>query len=541
MAQEQELLMQLSQVTDLTSAGKVVRELERHFLYTWRPVGDNEANYGLINIGSDPGNALIERITNAIDGVIEREALRQLAKKRGTIPASPREAVERWFRVPGGRVTNLGDPAKRQPLADNVVVTLLDGDHKRRPSVRIQDRGVGLTPSLVPTTILSLSGTNKIDKPYLAGAYGQGGSTVLAFSPDGTLFVSRRQPDLLRNGQGDVVAVTFARYEELDPAKNKNGRYAYLVTRNLDVPHFPAALLPHFEPGTCVIHFNLGIDRYSARMTQLTGSLWWLLQNSLFDAVLPIWAEDARAGILGGKEKERRTIAGNYTRLADDRRDRIEHSDSVDVHLEHSSGSTVVKVNYWVVRSKDDGGSAQPIDAYVDPYQPIAYTYFGQTHGTDERRFTSERLQLPYLAKFLILQVELDHLLPAARRELLSSTRDRLKRTPFFFEMRERICAALAEDDELIRLNDVRKEELLSRHSDKDRERMRQRFAQLMERLKPGVDASTGGRGEAEGGRPPSGTRSREPSIRFLLAMSPRFYALPTRRGRFPCALTGRR
>jgi len=511
MAQEQELLTQLSQATDLDAAAKIVRQLERHFLYTWRPVGDNEANYGLINIGSDPGKALIERVTNAIDGVIEREALRQLAKKPGTIPSSPREAVDLWFRVPGGRVTRLGDPAKRQPLADNVVVTLLDGDQKRRPSVRIRDLGVGLTPSLIPTTILSLSGTNKIDKPYLAGAYGQGGSTVLAFSPGGTLFVSRRQPDLLPNGQGDVVAVTFAKFEDLDPAKNKNGRYAYLVTKDRDIPHFPTALLPHFEPGTCVIHFNLGIDRYSAQMTQLTNSLWWLLQNSLFDPVLPIWAEDARAGILGGKNIVRRTIAGNYTRLTDDRRDHIEHSDSVDVHLEHSSGSTIVKVNYWVVRSKGDKSGKQPIDAYVDPHQPIAYTYFGQTHGTDERRFTSERLQLPYLANFLILQVELDHLLPAARRELLSSTRDRLKRTPFFSEMREKICAALAEDDELIRLNDVRKEELLSRHSDKDRERMRQRFAQLMEHLKPGVDASTGGRGAIEGGRPPSGTRSRQP------------------------------
>ena len=78
MAQEQDLLTQLSQATDLRSAKRIVRELERHFLYTWRPVGDNEANYGLINIGSDPGTALVERITNALDGVIEREALRQL-------------------------------------------------------------------------------------------------------------------------------------------------------------------------------------------------------------------------------------------------------------------------------------------------------------------------------------------------------------------------------------------------------------------------------------------------------------------------------
>lgn len=77
--------------------------------------------------------------------------------------------------------------------------------------------------------------------------------------------------------------------------------------------------------------------------------------------------------------------------------------------------------------------------------------------------------------------------------------------------MRESICAALAEDDDLVRLNDVRKEELLSRHSEKDRERMRQRFAQLMERLPPGIDAATPGKGRDLGGRPRSGSRSREP------------------------------
>lgn len=81
MAQEQELLLQLSQAADLPAAREAVRALERHYLYTWRPVGDNEANYGLINIGSDPGHALIERVTNAIDGVIEREALRQAGKR----------------------------------------------------------------------------------------------------------------------------------------------------------------------------------------------------------------------------------------------------------------------------------------------------------------------------------------------------------------------------------------------------------------------------------------------------------------------------
>jgi hypothetical protein len=63
--QEHELLTQLCQAVSLTEAKRIVQELEKRFLYTWRAVGDNEANYGLINIASDPGHALIERVTNA--------------------------------------------------------------------------------------------------------------------------------------------------------------------------------------------------------------------------------------------------------------------------------------------------------------------------------------------------------------------------------------------------------------------------------------------------------------------------------------------
>ena len=109
--QEHELLTRLGKAESLQDAQSIVKELEKRFLYTWRAVGDNDANYGLINIGSDPGHGLIERVTNAIDSVIEAEALRRANKKgRDKLPASPREAVEMWFGIPGGRVANLGEP-----------------------------------------------------------------------------------------------------------------------------------------------------------------------------------------------------------------------------------------------------------------------------------------------------------------------------------------------------------------------------------------------------------------------------------------------
>ena len=101
---------------------------------------------------------------------------------------------------------------------------------KRQPTVEIRDKGIGLTPRLVPLTILSLGAENKINKPYLAGAYGQGGSTALSFSPLGCTITSRRHPDLLDKDDDDLVAATFVRFNALDLDVNKNGRYEFLVT-----------------------------------------------------------------------------------------------------------------------------------------------------------------------------------------------------------------------------------------------------------------------------------------------------------------------
>ncbi len=516
-----DLLVKLARSRSLADAADFVALLEREHGFKWRPVGDREGNYGSINIGSDPGHALVERVTNAIDAVIEREAIRrlQMKKKPKAIPDSPREAVEDWFGVPGGRVANLPVQAskgakgpKRQALADDVVIRILDGSTKKQPTIEIRDRGVGLTPRLVPHTIVGLNETNKIDKPYLAGAYGQGGSTALAFSPGGALIVTRRQPDLLE-GDTDEVAVTFVRYNELDAKKNKNGRFEYLVLPSNEVAGIPPESLADADPGTTVVHFNMNIQQYSARLTQLTGSLWWLLQNTMFDPVLPFWAEERREAMLDreGQEADRRTIAGNYTRLMDDKKDKVEYQSSVDVKLGDAELGTTVKVNYWVLRASPDNRGGTPIEAYVDPYRPISFTFNGQTHGTEERRFIAERLSLPYLSKYLIIQVELDHLSASARRQLLSTTRDRLKQLPLFDSMREAICAALSEDEELVRLDRDRKERLLSKHSEAEQAKMRERFARLMERFKAGADVFAKGKGASNTGRKPSTPGSRVP------------------------------
>lgn len=494
---KEELLSDLARANSPADANVAIESLIADHGFQWRPVGDNQANYGLINIGSDPGLAFIERITNALDAVVEREALRQGVT--GQMPTTPREAVEIWFGLPGGRIANL-DTDRRQSLADNITISIRDGSSKRRPTLVVRDLGVGLTANMIPKSILSLAQSNKIDKRFLAGAYGQGGSTCLAFSPDGTRIVSRRQPDLAADSE-DSCAVTFARYSELDPAINKNGRYDYLVDAAREVASVSPLLLDDFAPGTEITHFDLDFARYSAMMTQPTGSLWWLVQNALFDPILPLWLSEERENHTKKKNRPgRRSIIGNLSRLRDDPNKLVEHANSVTARVEADGETSMVRANYWVLHPTDDGKSR--IDNYVDPKRPVIYTFNGQTHGSDPKSLVAERIQLPHLAKDLIIHIELEYLGPRTRRGLLSSTRDRLKETHALDEIRESIAAALAQDEELIRLNDARRERLLSRHSEKERQRVRERFAKLLERFQAGADAVGPGKGDEDGGRP---------------------------------------
>jgi hypothetical protein len=74
--------------------------------FGWMPLGEKEGNFGLVNIGSDPGFAFIERITNALDALID-EAARRAPPAVVAELSSPRAAVA----ARGGRRT-LCDPRR---------------------------------------------------------------------------------------------------------------------------------------------------------------------------------------------------------------------------------------------------------------------------------------------------------------------------------------------------------------------------------------------------------------------------------------------
>ena len=87
-------LLKVSSVKEVTDLLEIIID---KYNINWTPVGGRSNNIATINIGTDPAAGLTERITNAIDAVLELEWCRNGNPKD---IASPRLAAELWFDLP---------------------------------------------------------------------------------------------------------------------------------------------------------------------------------------------------------------------------------------------------------------------------------------------------------------------------------------------------------------------------------------------------------------------------------------------------------
>src|SRR5205823_1682306 len=106
-------------------------------------------NRGTIEASADPGRALIERLTNGIDAVLEDEHDRHDGRPDCR---SPKEAAAAWLGVPDNGLSGMSS-AQRQRLAQRVSITLEDGEGKDSRIVTVRDLGSGIQPERQADTI----------------------------------------------------------------------------------------------------------------------------------------------------------------------------------------------------------------------------------------------------------------------------------------------------------------------------------------------------------------------------------------------------
>lgn len=428
----------------------------------WRAFG-RENNRGTVEASTDPGRSLVERVTNGIDAILEAEHERHHGRPECR---SPKDAAMAWLTVPEDGLSAMG-PVPRRQLAQRVTVKVLAGDGRDARVVEVRDKGTGIRPAEMPNTILSLNETNKSRKLYLAGAYGQGGSSTLAVSKI-TLIASRAE------GQA-TVGFTLAMFYEPPPDEDKLGRYVYLTIN--DAVLEAEISETDFPIGTLVRHFSFDLGDYTSPFG--VTSVYGLLNRILFDPVLPVWLDnpvnDQRRVIKGS----RNALNGAIDDGDEDRRGvRLSHNVTLfTTTLGAEFGR--VGIEYWVLE-RPTQDNKRPSAAFVNPTKPIILTVNGQNHAEFSAALIRKDADLSFLTQRLIVHVDCNSLTPLAKRLLFVSNREDARRGIVRKLITDEVVRALRSDDELKRLNDEARDQGMRDRDERATEEIRREVSRLL-------------------------------------------------------------
>jgi len=467
-----EIFSQLLKANTAKEVTDVLELLIDKYNVNWLPVGGYKDNIATINIGTDPAAGLAERITNAIDAVLELEWHKQ---NNPTDINSPRTASAKWFDISEGKLRTIDNAYDKhiQELAKRIKVTLRDSERDNYPTVEIRDKGIGIKGENFSKTILSLHGQNKISKLFLMGAYGQGGSTALSYN-NYTIIISK---EALRSDKDKPsISWSIVRINPGNIESDKLEWFEYCVDARNGQPFTLEYSDEDFPAGTLVRHIGMDLGKYTAKITGPTSSLWYLAHHYIFDPVIPFTISGERQKDLNQGKIENRSIFGNNRRLSKgggDEKNLTQYQQ--EVNLTFRDGK--VTIYYWVLTLDGSDNPMDRIKNYCLASQPIIITFNGQKQGQLSNSIIKTDLKLPFLEKYLVVQIVCDSLDNESKRHLFSSTRESLRDTSILDELKKLTIDTLNEDDELKRLDKERKDRYLKKDENEALDKLRKRLA----------------------------------------------------------------
>jgi hypothetical protein len=372
------------------------------------------------------------------------------------------------------------------------------------PTIDVFDDGIGIRPEDFASTILSLQSGNKIRKPYLIGAFGQGGASTLAFC-DYALIVSRSRQ------APSLVGFTVIRVLRLDETY-KEDTYAYLGVGQDDSikiptvewgpkPLFPyesppaGIRTPYLEHGTIVRHYSYRIPKLQGSLGPAPGNLYHYLHYFLFDPILPFRLVDLRDLTKSRDE----LVSGSRNRLMrlvresgaqegiEERGSQIRHYRPMEYVAPYGTHEPCVGIEYWVVFNfrKGPAGREEPVlrpdsnELYVQKGHPIAATLNGQTQGELTARIL-QQLGLGMVARHLVVHIDATAINKEVRRELFSTTREGFKEGRVLESLLKILEQMLSEDKTLYEIEAELTKRLATHEISETRDEVKRQVARLL-------------------------------------------------------------
>lgn len=490
------------------------------FQFCWHAFGNRQSNISSIGLASKPGRSLTERITNAIDAVLEDRVPRGVA----TLPNSAREAAQQWFGRPVSSPTdglfNWDYSAGQNDRRYSVVLT--PSGVEGAPTVDVIDEGIGITPEEFPGTILSLQEGNKIKKWYLIGAFGQGGASTLSFS-EYAIIMSRHRDN------PRVVGFTAIRVLNLSESY-KEDCYAYLSLKGADgtisvpscqlnddplmiYPDQGGVKVPTLHHGTLVRHVGFKLPKLDGSLAPSPGNLYHFLHCSAFDPLLPFRLIDLR----GDGEMKNELVSGSRNRLM--KLDEMEgdpakqesgtylrYHREMEFFAPHGTQDPCIGIELWVIFNYRKGRGDNKDQTVLRPHsnelfvmtgQPVVATLNGQNQGEMPAALLRD-LELTMVARHIVIHVDASRADNRVRRELFSTNREGFKDGPVLSSLVSMLEKMLGEDETLHEIERELTEKLAKRESQTTSDDVKHQIVKLLQEA--GLKIQTDGPTSVAGG-----------------------------------------
>lgn len=476
-------MIKIEEVLDLYKASDVDKFLRKYTgltlnekgLYhkdiesSWNFLGNNSSNGSSISILKKGEKGIIERLTNAIDAVIEK----QLEVHRMAAPNSSEDVIKKGFPRFYSNLSKIKEnrgegKSYAYDIENQVILAVNDGSKSNKPTFDIIDKGIGVVGNMFDKTLLSINLGNKLssDKKYLIGAFGQGGSTSLPFA-DATIILSKKEKKYY-----------FTIIKSVDLGDYKNHGYVYLtiddVIPELDCTDYSANdYLQEFissDSGTLIRMIETDISReYRNNDISKPRMLVDYINTELFNVGIPVKVIENRGNYKDNKNAQNRNAYGSQTKLLTSKKYvKDDYSGTIDIY----HNDKPYKIDYYIILpdNENDWGSDLKCNAVFEQFNvygdPIIYTVNGQTITT-ETYTKIKNNGLAFLKYRLLIVINLDYL-ETEKYKFFTSDRAQIKETDITKGFLDKIIKQITAVDKLKKINELIAEKSISSSIDSD-------------------------------------------------------------------------
>lgn len=453
-------MFSLNEILKITTLEQIELFLKKHSGFTlsehdlfydkvsksFKYVGNSNSNYSEIAILNKGEKGLIERITNAIDAVIEKQSV--LCEKPKTADDVVAQAFPRYY---NSKLNNNKGRMNAVDTEGQINVVFRDGTKYKKPTVDIIDKGTGIPGNLFESTILSLHGGNKINtnKSYLIGAFGHGGSTSLTHTK-ATILISKF------DGHYYFTIVKAAQFED-----NKLPCYMYFVVDNVipecinDVNEINDEEIMSFvysESGTLIRMIDLDT---SGTLNQLSQEVLNYCNIELYKTVLPVRLIEKRLKYMIDSKNDVRYVYGSNRVLQNSKF--CKHNLSGTIKIDHNNRNYDIAFYVILPENEDDWGNDTECKQIYKKFnfheKPIIYVINGQ-YVSGENFTKLKNRGLEYLKYRLLVEVNLDNL-GNEKYRFFTTDRNNIQENELTSGFVDKVIDAICQNETLKDLNKV--------------------------------------------------------------------------------------